>query len=152
MSRSKLLKCLDKPVSLPSNLSTVPVIITDSKGKYLHKLKVNPTYVNKLHWHIKSGRRSQDAKEYIFKNLKMIKSKHGHIWIYLWIGTCDFTEKEGKYIYLVSNCERAFGKFKENIKKILRICSENSVKITLLHISYYSIHIWNEKRGHRSPQ
>lgn len=85
-------------MTLPSSLSIVPAVITDSKGKYLHKLKVNPTYENKLQWHIRSERQSQDAKVYISKDIEKIKTKQRRDWIYMLIGTRDFTDKEEKYI------------------------------------------------------
>lgn len=65
MSNSKLTINVDKAVDLPSSLKYVPIVITDSKGKYLRSLDFNSSYKSYIRWHCKRGSSSRDAAQWI---------------------------------------------------------------------------------------
>lgn len=152
MSNSKLIKYIDKAVDLPCCLKYVPFVITDSKGKYLQNLSFNASYKNSINWRCKSGASSRDTADWLSKNLEKVKTDYGKVSIYIWIGTCDFTIKKSKFISLVSDPNAALVQFKDSLEKIKTLCIEKDIRVTFVHIPYYSIEIWNRTRKHRNPE
>lgn len=152
MSNSKLKKYIEKNSNLAGpDFSLVPVCITDSKGKYIQRTKTESVVQNRIIWHCKAGLNSSTAEKWLKANISELRKRHGSFQLYIWLGTCDLTSKEGRYISLKPNSEEALEVLQNNYRKIKVLCQTNSVKVLFLQIPYYSIQIWNERKGHSQP-
>ena len=148
MSKRKLEKGYDT-VKIPENLQLTPIILADSKGKYLYSREDR-----KLIWHSKGGRNTNEAYNWLLKNSSELNKSHGNVSLYIWTGTCDLTAKKKKYISLESNTEKILSNYKSNLIKIKDFCSSSQFikKVTFLQIPYYSIEIWNKSKGHPNSE
>jgi hypothetical protein len=78
----KLLKYLSKTFELPvDNKRLTPVVLTDSKGKYLERYCQNPLE-NSIKWWAKPGRNSTEGLELLKENLKY------KIEVYIYMQVC----------------------------------------------------------------
>lgn len=147
MSENKLRKCIRKGTTdVKADLSFTPVFVTDSKGKYLKCCATD----DRIKFYCKSSVNSEDIKKWFKKNIPKLVSKYSRVRIYLWIGTCDLTVKSGRYIVL--NKDSSVKTFKDNLLFLKDTYASESVKITFIHVPYYSIRIWNKTKGHKSPE
>lgn len=100
MSNSKLLKYLERPMEFKSLVSR-PVLISDSKCVYLKRhldlLKKSRIFVQ---FECRPGARFANFIPWLKKNLSNLVQQHGWITLYIWLGTCDTTQKSGRYIDL----------------------------------------------------
>ena len=71
--------------------------------------------------------------------------------LYVWLGTCDLTHKQVKYISLKDSYNRDAAKLILNYKKLAKQASELNFSATFLEIPYYSIVEWNKAKGHKNP-
>ena len=131
------------------NLSITPIIIGDSKVKYLKPFSQN----KKIIWICKSGANSSKIFTWVHKNLRKLLRKHNYLSLYLFCGTCDFTEKKGRYIDLARNQQSVLQRFCGNLRGIKDICVRSGrVTLTFLQVPYYSIQNWNCTKGHPDPK
>lgn len=154
MSNSQLLKYLERPMEFKSLVSR-PVLISDSKGVYLKRhldlLKKSRIFVQ---FECRPGARFANFITWLKKNLSNLVQQHGWITLYIWLGTCDTTQKSGIYIDLryvdstlcVKNIVQHIdlfvsfiGQFKEGVP-------------IFLEIPPYSVVEWNRAKGHSNPQ
>lgn len=154
MTEHKLVKYLARSGPEPSKelQKLTPVILTDSKGAYLRSRPCHPNI--KIKWHCQAGCTTTNRTEYLRDNTCQITESYGNIAIYLWTGTCDLTQKNGKYISLKSTQnESLLTQHKANIEQFIKVAKENPKirKITILETPVYSIQRWNETKGHRDP-
>ncbi|XP_062621663.1 uncharacterized protein LOC134283229 [Saccostrea cucullata] len=100
MSNSKLLKYLERLIISKSVVSR-PILISHSKGYYLNKhldlLKISRVFVQ---FECRPGARFADFYPWLKRNLAGLVQQYGQITLYIWLGTCDITQKSGKYIDL----------------------------------------------------
>lgn len=88
------------------------------------------------------------------KNLSNLVQQHGWITLYIWLGTCDTTQKSGRYIDLryvdstlcVKNIVQYIDLF------VLFIGQFKEVVPIFLEIPQYFIVEWNRIKGHSDPQ
>jgi len=152
MSNTKLLKQIGKPLPSPNGQKThTPVILSDSKGKYLEK-KVSNSIEKSIKWWIKSGDTCKKDFEWLETHLKSKHRRIGNIWLYVWLGTCDLTTKNKKYIALTANNDSAIDKASKYLEKIRdQVHKFPGCKVTFLEIPTYSIVEYNKHQGHKSP-
>lgn len=151
MSNSKLLKSIEllSSSSKPDSLTWKPVVLADSKGKYIESsVQRSSKPENLILWVCKAGWKSSDVAKWIEQNLETLLKTHQFISLYVWIGTCDLTVKGKKYIQLRRNSTEAL---EQNLQKIKNLITNSNVKLTFFHIPYYSIRLWNETKGHENP-
>jgi hypothetical protein len=48
----------------------------------------------------KSGAKIEDSTQWLKSNISKKIINHGDIWLYVWMGTCNLTSKNKKYISL----------------------------------------------------
>lgn len=106
MSKGKLLKYLEKtkPVDTPSSyrLQKKPVLLSDSKGKYLRDCAV--TEVEKeILWLCKGGATTSNSYYWFVPKAEQTFQTYGYFELYVWLGTCDLTVKNKTYISLNHN-------------------------------------------------
>lgn len=150
MSNRRLNKNVQRGQLSNEKFSYVPVFVSDSKGRYLKAVSQDSNIV----WVYKGGANSSNAFTWIHKNLRKWFRKYKCISLYVFIGTCDFTVKERRYIYLHHDQDGVLQRIRNNLKGIYEICSSvcANVKLTLLQIPYYSIERWNAGKGHPQPE
>ena len=71
-------------------------IITDSKGKYI-KPVIPGRLLSYVHVIYKSG--ANISSDFVEDFIKQVRRAQRPI-VYIWFGTCELTEKSGKYIYI----------------------------------------------------
>jgi hypothetical protein len=99
-SERKLQRQIDKlrlsPLLTPPR---VPVLLSDSKGFNLkQQVRVNPESF--LHFWCESGAIAGNRLQFLKDNLQHELQNLNLITLYVWVGTCNFTRKEGHFIYL----------------------------------------------------
>ena len=70
---------------------------------------------------------------------------------YIWLGTCDLTSKNKKYIALTAEDDQAVDiAYKYLLKTAELVKVYPSCRITILEIPVYSIKDWNQRKGHKN--
>ncbi|CAC5370325.1 unnamed protein product [Mytilus coruscus] len=155
MSLNKLHKQLSKPEISPTNTRAyTPVLLSDSKGiKLKNKVFSDHPVTQHIHWWCKGGETFQNRYDWLKANLSSKLTTTGNIWLYVWLGTCNLTQKDGRYISLRSTDNSTVDKCVEYIQKIINLKKEHpSCKITILEIPIYSISKYNKSLRHPSPE
>lgn len=148
MSNSKLQKSTAKlDANADCRLKRVPIFVSDSKGRYLKAVAESKTSLS-IKWFCKSGSSSVDTYSWLRRNLENFLTKYYEISLYIWIGTCDLTVKEKKFISLRKSPNDGLESLKSHLLKIKELCSSAKIKLTFLHIPVYSIQLWNKAKGH----
>ena len=71
-------------------LKNTPIVVSDSKGIQLDRLcasQIERTII----WKCAKGRNSSEGLEYIRRNIDYWIRQYCSIWLYVQLGTCDFT-------------------------------------------------------------
>lgn len=153
MTEHKLLKYLSKTFEPPEGQQKlVPVVLTDSKGKYIN-YQCKTGFENNIKWWYKSGRNSSEGLEWLKEN---IDHKIGHldnISLYIWLGTCDLTIYKPPFIELNSKPSECVQNFVNNCQHISECMkSYTGCKLTFLEIPVYSIYDWNKFYKHPNSE
>ena len=70
---------------------------------------------------------------------------------YIWLGTCDLTSKNKKYVALTAEDDQAVDIAYEYLLKTAELVNDYpSCRITILEIPVYSIKDWNQRKGHKN--
>lgn len=141
------------------NLKKIPVLFTDSRGRYLENVTNKSVYPeNKIHFWYHSGRGVEKQYETLQSGLqlKCQELESTHITLYIWLGTCDLTKKSEStnYIELRSqNNITIVNYISEQYQKIHRYVRENfqNINMVFLELPFYSIYLWNLHHGHPTP-
>jgi hypothetical protein len=144
-SERKLQRQIDKlrlsPLLTPPR---VPVLLSDSKGFNLkQQVRVNPESF--LHFWCESGAIAGNRLQFLKDNLQHELQNLNLITLYVWVGTCNFTRKEGHFIYLSVKGQFNCWQFNNGAKEIYHFTRqfENQVKLVFLHIPLFSIYEHN---------
>jgi hypothetical protein len=95
MTEQKLWKFLNRPASpLPFDpIHYTPILLSDSKGKYLKEFLVNSVVENRVQFWYKGSPTTRQTVDWLRDNIDRKIQRHGPLWIYIWVGTCDLTKK-----------------------------------------------------------
>ena len=159
MSLSKVNKNinnLDSRLKEIGNLRKIPVILSDSKGNYLREV-VDPAAhpENKIYFWCRRGTRVYQQYEWLKENFNTQLQQIGsnQITLYVWLGTCDLTEKSGQYIKLRSNNLSAVNAVCKGFKDIFDFIRQfSTVTLIFLEIPFYSVYLWNLFHKHPEPE
>jgi hypothetical protein len=152
MSNSKLRKHVEKISFLghPSTLQWKPIILTDSKAKYLKSINEHSFPESQIKWQYKGGMKTKQQLDWLTHNLDNLLKEYGKISLYIWTGTCDLTYKEKNLVFVKQEDPvDTLKDYYQSIKKLVE--KKENVKLTFLHVPYYSIEIWNRLKGHKTP-
>ena len=127
-----------------------PVVIGDSKVRYLKPFTTSETII----WISKGGANSSVIFTWVHRNIRKLLKKHRLLCVYIFCGTCDFTEKRGRCIDMRRNQQEVLQRFCNNLQGIKEICDKyrSDIKLTYLPVPYYSIQYWNQFKGHPDPE
>lgn len=160
MSDRRLQKNIDSEIGQTSKLLLKPVIISDSKGRYLQNCVVpNKSPENEILWIWKSGATTFERYLWLKENIDSLINKHRGLSVYIFTGTCDLTIKQhvkvgrkftrSKYVQLRDEC--CVGLLERHYVMIQRLLERKKVKVTFLHCPYYSLERYNKRKGHPQP-
>jgi len=136
-------------------LRTIPIVLSDSKGRYLQR-EVDPNRhpENKIFWWCNKGAKTECQFQWLKDNLltKFEELSSEHLTIYVWLGTCDITHKIGDFIELTSVNNDSVNKICNSYKEIYKFLSGfPTIKVVFLELPFYSIYLWNLYRKHPNP-
>jgi hypothetical protein len=129
-----------------------PVILTDSKAKYLRNVGSLPLE-NNIKWWFKSGQTSDLGLNWLRSNLDNKIGQLDNISLYVWLGTCDLTFKTNDTVDIRENPKEAIDNLIRNFEDIVTLIQGYPVcKVTFLEIPVYSIYLWNKAKEHPDPR
>ena len=154
MTEKKLLKFVEKPLVVNHEQKKHAILISSSKGNYikphsdiLYSVNYNVEFV------CRGGATFPEQFCWLQRNLHYRVRTYSQIVLFIWLGTCDLTQKHGKFIQL-KHCteEEAVNYFIYQTTRFMSYVSHfPSVKIVFLEVPPYSISEWNKYKGHTSP-
>jgi hypothetical protein len=87
-----------------------------------------------------SGFKAEESKQWLKRNIARKIIEHGDIWLCIWIGTCNITSKNKKYIALRSQASEEIEYIKTIFREIIEIIKKYpGSKLTFLETPIYSI-------------
>ena len=159
MNANKLQKYLDRPnpslqLQILPESRFVSVFLSDSKGRYLRRqaalpIEYNIVWVNQRN---ESGRTTGEGLQWVKDNIKTCKLKYTNFILFVWLGTCNFCDKnKDKYLSLKENTAHVAAQAINDLKQIVKLGVENKFQVILLEIPVFCIQEFNRVRGHKSP-
>ena len=143
MSNSKLVTFLNntkEPLTTEKNLTLV--IFADSKGNCMqnHVRRSHPVEREIIFW-CKGGDKIKDRFNWLKSVLQQKVAELGAIWIYVWLGTCDLTSYNKKYISISSYSDEKITVLSYYYNKIINLVQQyENCKL--------SNHTWNSSLLH----
>ena len=144
MSAVKLIKFGNKTIPSPQGTRQYkPVLLSDNNGMKLKQERYDPIHTE-IKWMCESGTNTTGAIHTLRSNFINLNQapEHSHIWLYVWIGTCDLTQLDSstRYITLKSESNTVIQKLKSEFELIYEILNQYpGNKITFLELPFYSI-------------
>lgn len=142
MSDSKLQSFLDRPTKYSPTKQKV-ILLSDSRGRYLEPY-------NQSGWNIefvyKSGARLAQGYYWLKSNICSLVKQYDSIHLFIWLGTCDVTQKFGPSITLRHNSlEESFSYITGQICRFCELVANYpTIKLVFLEIPPYSLLKWYE--------
>ena len=150
MSVNKLVKFLGKPRIQQGNSKThTPVVLTDSKGNWL-KRKAEHRSERDIIWWAKSSDKIKNRFDWLEANIVHEIKRLGNIRLYVWLGTCDLTTKNKKFISVTSpHGDETIDYILSYYRKIEKLMQNHpNSRVTFLEIPLYSIYEYNKQKNH----
>lgn len=170
MSDQRLQKNIDRGCNRKSaetevKLHSTPLVLSDSKGRYLKQVVNRKSNIEKnIIWCYKGGATSSERLDWFRNQSTDVVKKYGSVTLYVWAGTCGFTVKDSTHecrkgnnshrprkLISLRHPEEAFNKFKHNLHEFKRLCTGKHIQVTFLQVPYYSIQTYNAQKGHGNP-
>ena len=155
MSLSRLQKQLDFNSSVSGEthvLTKIPVVLSDSKARCVSN-EVTRGVEKEIKWWWKGGASTQSQFQYLKDNLELFLHQHQNIVLYLWLGTCDLTVKQGKYISLRSKDNLTAYELINTFKDIYKFIKDfPTVELSFLELPPYSIYEYNKVHGNDNQE
>ena len=145
MSVLKIKKLLEKPLpEVGTDIFRKVVLISDSKGGCLRRVdkNLNIRYICK-------GGATFRQQFYFIKHRIATFGRNTHFLIFL--GTCDLTCKNGKFIKLNSTTDESVQSVFYFTEKFREPFRKHGFSYSFLEIPPYTIAGWNSFKGHSSP-
>ena len=121
MTEHKLLKYVSKQFQAPSgDRQLVPVVLTDSKRRYLNNLCRNGVELS-ITWWNQSGRTTKQGLKWLQDNLDTKIVHLDNISLYVWLGTCNLTEYAPPFIRLRNNIDEIITDTKTDSSSLVRL-------------------------------
>lgn len=128
-----------------------PIILSDSKGKYL-KLQRNLAIESGVRFWHKKGATTRDSFKYLERQIEEAVRHYKNIVFYVWLGTCDLTDfnRKNRYISLRSRDSSSVNDIINHFRRIYAlVATYKTVELVFLEIPVYSIVCWNKYQGHK---
>lgn len=143
-----------------------PVVVSDSKGKYLKAcVSQNRNPESKILWRAKGGATTLDRYLWLKENVDVLIDKYGPLSVYVFTGSCDLSIKQSlttstpgrkrsritRSPFIQLRGATSVELLKRHYVWIQNLLKRKNVKLTFLHIPLYSIERWNKTKGHPDP-
>lgn len=152
MTERKLQKYLNKTLPpIVGSRKLTPVILTDSKAKYLIR-HCSSTVESQIRWRFRSGQSTERGFQWLNRNLDREIGHLDNIHLYVWLGTCDLTDYDGKFVTLAANKDIVDSLINTYQKFIDLLKPYPACKLTFFEIPPYSIIDFNKSRKHSDPK
>lgn len=149
MSLSKLDRYISRvdPSTLQVPHSKTPIILSDSKGRYLRdEIGRFDGIENDILFWCKSGASCREQYDYLVQNLENTLQHHPAIVLYVWVGNCDLTTKSGPIIELKNRDSSSVKQITDCYREIYDFVGRfPTVELVFLEIPPYSIFHYNDK-------
>ena len=136
---------------LPQVRRSTAVIVSDSKGNYL-KQHAQTSLERSIIWLGHSGLNSEEGINLLKSKLAELTRTYGRLSVYLFLGTCDITQKVGDFIVL----KQGYRSIRDDVIRLYTELADyaqsNSLDLTLLEVPIYSIKEWNKYYGDPCPE
>ena len=154
MSLAKLQKFLDRPSpAITRRQISTPVLLSDSKGKRIEDLITSNKH--NIEFWCKKGLNANDEIHWLRSRLRHKLRRYHSVHFFLWLGTCDITQRDGKFIKLRQEDGDINEIAEEIIEKYRTIISEirkfEGTAITIFEVPVYTISRFNKEKGHPNP-
>ena len=147
MSIRKIRKFLEKPIPLEDkHLQKQIILISDSKGSYLRRVDIYRNYI--FRYICRGGATFRQQYYYVKHNIHTF-NRNSHFLI--WLGTCDLTNKNGKYIKLNSKTDSSVRSILYFIEQFRELFRRHNFTYSFLECPPYTIVGWNTSKGHPFP-
>ena len=151
MTERRLTKYLERP--LPSTClhrNVKYIVLSDSKGGYLKNQVSGLCGSTDIIWWYRGGARTAEQLEFARRKLGRELVGGQKVILLCWLGTCDLTEKRGKFIQLrFSEIDEGVCFLTDRYRSLLALSSSfTGVTVVLLDIPPFSIVEWNKAKGH----
>ncbi|CAC5379859.1 unnamed protein product [Mytilus coruscus] len=133
------------------SFNKTPIILSDSKGKYL-KLQRNLPIESGVRFWYKKGATTRDSYKYLEGQIDEAVRHYNNIVFYVWLGTCDLTDfnHKNRHISLRSRDSSSVNYVINNFRRIYAlVATYKTVELVFLEIPVYSIVCWNKYQGHK---
>ena len=149
---SKLRKYIAEQPHTPNGFRyKTPILVSDSKGFTIRNACQDDKFPVES-WCI-SGAQTSVLVDLIEKRISKAITRHHHIIIYLWSGTCDLTCKKGKYISLRHQNNKTVNCILDQYHRAIRIVAQHPrAEIKCIDCPILSIVNYNQYKGHDKPE
>ena len=154
MSLAKIEKFLRDTTTVDQglpNLRVTPIILTDSKGRYL-KSQISSQIEGSVVWWYGGGWNSDKGLSFLTENIKDAQCRHVRVHVYVWLGTCDLTIRTGTKGHICLNPIHGGENLVQNLEKISDLGRSRKFKVTFLELPVYSIREYNKYHKHSDPE
>lgn len=147
LSKPKIDNFLRRKVSpRQGSLHYIPVLLSDSKG-FAIKRRIGLNFVE--FW-CEPGWRAAPAVDFLEKHLKTNQDKS--FLIYIWIGTCDISEKEDRFTRVRTWDNTVVDHIVSQYHRVITIVKQYpNTKVKFIEVPCFSIFAYNKFKGHTSP-
>lgn len=148
---SKLKRYIEQQPQEPEGFRyKTPILVSDSKGFTLRDA------CNRYEFPLESwcfaGAKTEVLVNLIESRIEKALKRHQYIIIYLWAGTCDLTEKRGKFINLRHHSNKSVNNIVEQYNRALKLVRKyKGAEIKFIDCPILSIVKWNKSRNHQNP-
>jgi hypothetical protein len=149
---SKLRKYIAEQPHTPNGFRyKTPILVSDSKGFTIRNACQDDKFPVES-WCI-SGAQTSVLVDLIEKRISKAITRHHHIIIYLWSGTCDLTCKKGKYISLRHQNNKTVNCILDQYHRAIGIVVKHPrAEIKFIDCPILSIVSYNQYKGHDKPE
>ncbi|KAH3706881.1 hypothetical protein DPMN_066272 [Dreissena polymorpha] len=134
---------------------TIPILLTDSKEKYLekHQTEFEKRFINSFIWWSKGGANTSDTLKKVKLRFDQKTKANKSYTVYVYLGTCDLTKlNTDGLIELRSRDETIVAEITAKSKELSHFLISKGCHVIFLQIPYYSIAKWNKERGQQAQQ
>lgn len=133
-------------------LRETPIVLSDSKARYLRD-EVIRGVERDIVWWFEGGATVEKQFKFLQENLEIELHRHPRIVLYLWLGTCNLTVKDGGLIQLKSTDNSSANELITKFREIYAfVRGFPTVELVLLELPPYSIFENNKYKGCEDPK
>lgn len=139
-----------RPLVVPQvEARSIAVLVSDSKGIRLEQIREDTSLP--LIFLYKKGATTKDLVDLLIQEFPRLTKGHKPVTVYFWGGTCDITEKQGKYINIRGKVTDTVSSVVKELHRAKDFILGNNCRIKFIGIPIYLVSLYNDIKGHRNP-